>query len=322
MLIAAFRALTRQLLIIMAIIAICALIVRVVAGAEAALALLDLAILKMKGPWVWTFGFGLASFVMDSGRKLPATLDGILVTNETTAAALSRIERSTYHRNALRYTFPTTFLGAFLTAMYGIPQAGFSYVAIFAGVCAVYYIGAYLLFHFVEITLAFHCLFENMDSVEFKPRYSPLNLENLTTYLALSTTLGLVAIYAGFRGTLTAGFQFTHEVWRAFLTTPLILFLPGTLFYNYYPRYVLRKIVQHKVIRTMERLGAADEEGAKGLVYDLKECGALNAQILPFIDYKSVPSYVIAIAFAASVAYNNDPAVKTFVQYLLGKGSN
>jgi len=133
----------------------------------------------------------------------------------------------------------------FLTTTYGIPNSGFAYYVIFVGVCAIYYIAAFLLCHFVEVIFAFHELFESMETVEFRRVYSPLHLENLTSYLAMTTALGLVAIYAGFRGTLTAGFHFHHEAWKLFLSTPLILFLPGTLFYNYCPRYVLRKILQY-----------------------------------------------------------------------------
>jgi len=320
-LIAAFKSLWKQLLLISGILAVSALTAWVFDGKQAAIDLLNTAITKMKGPWVWTFGFGLASFITNRGRLLPAALDGVLFTNEGTATVLARIERSTFHWCALRYTVPITLLGILLTGFYGIPNKGISYYLIYAGVCAIYYIAAFLLFHFIEVTLAFHDLFESMESVDFKSVYNPLHLENLTTYLALTTTFGLIGIYAGFRGTLTAGFEFKHEVWRSFLSTPLILFLPGTLFYNYYPRYVLRKIVQHKVFKAMERLGSADEQNAKSLLLNLKECAFVNSQILPFLDYKSLPSYLIAICFVVSVAYNNDPAVQTFMKYLLNVGS-
>ena len=321
MLIAAFKSLCKQLIVISAILSVCYLLVLVVQGEDAALALVGTTVVGMKGPWVWTFGFGLASFITDRGRLLPAVLDGVLVPNEATLSAMARINQATRHRNAFSYTIPSTILGAFLTTAYGIPNKGISHVLIFLGVCMIYYIAAFLLFHFIEVTLAFNQLFESMDAVEFKRIYNPLHLENLTSYLALTTGLGLVAIYAGFRGTLTAGFEFHRDVWRMFLSTPLILFLPGTLFYNYYPRYVLRKILQHKVFRTMERLGAVENENTKSLLLDLKETAVLNSQILPFLDYKSLPSYLIAIFFAVSLAYSNDPAVKTFLNYILNLGS-
>ena len=307
--------------LISGILAACSLVAWVVDGKQAAVELLDTTILKMKGPWVWTFGYGLASFITYRGRLLPAALNGVIVANETTARVMARIERSTLHRSALWYTLPISLFGIVLTSFYGIPNKGISHYMIFVGICAIYYIAAFLLFHFVEVTLAFNDLFESMAAVDFKTVYNPLHLENLTTYLALTTAFGLTAIYAGFRGTLTAGFEFRDEVWRTFLSTPLILFLPGTLFYNYYPRYVLKKVVQHKVFKAMERLGSADEQNAKSLLLNLKECAFVNSQILPFLDYKSLPSYLIAVFFVVSVAYNNDPAVQTFVKFLLNVGS-
>ncbi len=322
MLLQAFKSLWTQLLVITGLVGVCSLVVWGLNGPDAALALITTTIVQMTGPWVWTFGYGLASFVRQRGRLVPAMLDGVLVSNEVTTAAMTRIEQSTLHSKAWRYTFPITLLGVFLTFVYGVPNRGIAYWMIFVGVCAIYYVAAYLLHHFVEIILAFHGLFESIENVEFRRVYSPLHLENLTTYLALTTALGLIALYGGFRGTLTAGFQFHHELWRAFLSTPIVLFLPGTLFYNYYPRYVLRKVVQYRVLKTMERLGSADNVDAKGLLLDLKENAVLSSQILPFLDYKSLPSYLLAIFFAVSLAYNSDPAVKVFIRYLFNLGSN
>jgi hypothetical protein len=321
MLIAAFKWLGIQLIVISGIIGICSLVVWFVDGRQAAMGLIDTTVLHMKGPWVWTFGVGLASFVMAHGPVLASALNGVLVSNEVTAAVTARIDRSTRHRNAYWYTLPITLLGVFLTYMYGIPNRGVAYTLLFLGLCSIYYIGAFLLFHFIEVTLAFHMLFESMDGVEFRRVYSPLHLENLTAYLAITTVLGLISIYAGFRGTVTAGFEFRQEVWRVFLVTPLVLFIPGTLFYDYYPRYVLRKILQHKVFRVMERLGASDEINARSLLLDLRESSTLSSQILPFVDYKTLPSYLIAVLFVISLAYNNDPAVKAFVEYVTNLGS-
>lgn len=321
MMIAAFKWLGFQLIVISVIIGAFSMLVWVVSGRQEALGFIDTAVLRMKGPWVWTFGYGLASFIMDRGRLLPSALNGVLVTNEVTAAVTARIDLSTRHRSAYRYTLPITLLGVFLTYVYGLPNRGLAYVLLFLCVCAIYYVAGFLLFHFLEVTFAFHILFESMDSVEFKRVYSPMHLENLTTYLAITTIIGLISIYAGFRGTVTAGFEFQHEVWRVFLVTPLVLFVPGTLFYDYYPRYVLRKILQHKVFKVMERLGASDGLDARSLVLDLKETSAASSHILPFVDYKTLPSYLIAVLFVISLAYNNDPAVKAFLEYLTKVGS-
>jgi hypothetical protein len=321
MVIAAFKWLGIQLTVICVMLGLFSLLVWIANGREEALSFIQTAVVGMKGPWVWTFGYGLAFFIMDRGRTLPAELKGVLVDNEIVAEVTARIDRSTRHRYAYPFTVPITLLGIFLTYVYGIPNRGLAYFLLYFCVLLIYYIGGFLLFHFVQVIFTFETLFNKMDSVEFKQIYSPLHLENFTSYLAITTIIGLISIYAGFRGTVTAGFVFQHEVWRIFLFTPIILFIPGTLFYDYYPRYVLRKIVQHKVFNLMARLGASDGSNANELVGKLKEAAAVNSQILPFVDYKTLPSYLIAIFFVISLAYNNDPAVKAFIQYITNSGA-
>jgi hypothetical protein len=319
---AAFRALASQFVVISGITAGAALVAWLVGGSQALNDTLAIGIARMKGPWVWTFGFGLASFVVRRGRALPLDIQGIFQPSEAVAKVTSRIDRASRHRYAWKYTAPITALGAVLTIAYELPTSGIAYFILFLGVCAIYYVASFLLFNFVEVTRAFDELLDSDSIVEFRQVYSPLHIENITTYLALTTAIGLIAIYAGFRGTLTTGFKFQNDMWRVFLSVPIILFLPGTLFYNYYPRYVLRKLLQHKVFRTMERLGAADADDptARKLVLDLKEAVALNSQILPFLDYKSLPAYLLAIGFGLSLAYQNDGVVKQFVDFLTHLG--
>ena len=321
MMIAAFKWLGIQLVVICVMLGVFSFLVLLINGPQEALGFIETAVVGMKGPWVWTFGYGLAFFIMDRGRTLPLDLNGVLVPTELTAKVGQRIDASTRHSNALRYTVPLTLLGVFLTYVYGIPNKGMAYVLLYICVLLIYYVSGFLLFHFIEVTLAFKMLFDSMDGVEFKKIYSPLHLENITSYLAITTVVGLISIYAGFRGTVTAGFEFQHEVWRVFLITPLILFVPGTLFYDYYPRYVLRKILQHKVFELMARLGASDGSDASSLVDKLQRASATESQILPFVDYKTLPSYLIAVFFVISLAYNNDPAVKAFLEYLTHMGS-
>jgi hypothetical protein len=316
MLIAAFKSLGIQLIVISVIIGGFSLLVWLVDGRQEALAYLQTSVVGMKGPWVWTFGYGLASFIRDRGRAIPLELEGVLVSNDLVHKVMKRIGASTYHLNAWPYTVPLTLLGVFLTYVYGIPNRGLAYFLLYFCVLLIYYISGYLLFHFIEVTFSFKMLFDEMNRVEFKKIYSPMHLENLTSYLAITTVVGLISIYAGFRGTVTAGFEFHHEVWRVFLLTPLILFVPGTLFYDYYPRYVLRKIVQHKVFELMAKLGGSDGSDASSLVDKLQRASAVDSQILPFVDYKTLPSYLIAILFVINLAYNNDPTVRAFVQAL------
>jgi hypothetical protein len=55
MLVAAFKWLAIQLIVISALIAVCGLLVWLFQGREDALQLIENAVVRMKGPWVWTF---------------------------------------------------------------------------------------------------------------------------------------------------------------------------------------------------------------------------------------------------------------------------
>ncbi|MBA4072714.1 MAG: hypothetical protein C0497_12890 [Gemmatimonas sp.] len=318
MIIVAFRCLARQLVVISGALVVVAGLVWLTADRAAALRLLETGVVDMNGLWVWTLGYGLASFVTTQGRRLSLDVDGVLEPSNTIADAVKRINAATWHRSALRYTVPITLIGAVLTAGYGLPGGWVAATFTYLAVCSIYYVGGFLLFHFVEVILSFHTLLERQDDVQFRRVYSPIHLENLTNYLAITTALGIAGIYAGFRGTLTAPFAIESRLFMASLTAPLILFLPGTLLYNYYPRYVLRKILQYKVFNTMQRLGGTDDPDARTLVIELRENAVLNSQILPFLDYKSLPSYLLAVFFALSLAFNNDPTVRAFVLKVLG----
>lgn len=321
MLLAAFRALFVQFAVISAICAAAAGLAWFVGGPAAANDVMNIGIWRMKGPWVWTFGWGLAAFVAVRGPLIALDVGGLFEPGDVVARAVLRVDRACRHRFALKFTIPITIIGVISTVGYALPTQGVPYAILFAGICSIYYVGAFLLFHFVEVVMAFNDLLEGESDVSFRRLYSPLHLENLTSYLGITTALGLLGIYAGFRGTLTAGFAFQQDFWKVFLTVPLILFLPGTLFYNYYPRYVLRKLLQHKVFQTMERLSRADDLSVRDLILDLREAVAATTQTLPFLDYKSLPGYLLAIFFGLSLAYNSDPAVKAFVSSLLGLDS-
>src|SRR5260370_30081736 len=181
MMIAAFKWLGIQLVVICVMLGVFSCLVLVINGREEALGFLQTAVVGMKGPWVWTFGYGLAFFIMDRGRALPLALDGVLVPSELTTKVSHRIAASTYHANALRYTVPLTLLGVFLTYAYGIPNRGVAYVLLYLCVLLIYYISGFLLFHFIEVTFAFKMLFDSMDQVEFRQIYIPIHLERITS---------------------------------------------------------------------------------------------------------------------------------------------
>jgi ABC-type uncharacterized transport system permease subunit len=78
MLVAAFRALALQLIVIAIMVAVCATLVLIVQGPDAAIALLTTSVVGMKCPWVWTFGFGLATFIKRQGGSFAEALNGAI----------------------------------------------------------------------------------------------------------------------------------------------------------------------------------------------------------------------------------------------------
>lgn len=316
MLFEGFKCLAIHLFTITLLLATTFLVIHLFQGEKHAIEFLTVTVSGMKAPWVWTFGWGLALFIQRQGMAVPISLNAILSSGTVMAMATARIENSIFHRKAVPYTTFTTAIGLPLTYLYGIPNSGLAYILIFLGILSIYYIAGYILYHFVEVSMSFHYILQMMDDVRFKTSYSPLHIENLTTYLALTTTIGLTAVYAGFRGTLTAGFTFPYDDLRPLLSTPLILFLPATLLYNYYPRYVLRKIAHYHIFMNLQNLSVGSKINARSLLLEVKEYVILSSQIIPFLDHKNIPSYFIAILFVFSLVYNYDPSVKNFFDFL------
>jgi hypothetical protein len=312
------RCLGIQLLAILGILAAASCGTALASSPARAIRLLELAIRDCQGLWVWTLGWGLVQFVHREALGFANDLAKLFDPSEPVANMVGRIERSRSHREALVVTLPITALGLLLTISYQVPLGGGARWLVILGITSIYYAAAFLLWHFLGVMRGFNALYASIDSVRFQEYSSPRHLERVMNYLTLTTTVGVAAIYAGFRGTLTAGFLFPSEVLRSFLVTPLVLFLPATLLYNFHPRYVLRSILQHSLFSAMKRIRESNVDDAKSLLLDIRDLGMTNAQVLPFMDYKSVPSYIIAVLFVVSLAYHNDPAVQGFFGYLLG----
>ncbi len=318
MLYSLLRCLAVQLITILAILAGLAAGIAIVQGADDGSRFLELTVHDLQGLWVWTFGWGLALFIRREGLGFGNSLVSLFEPSDALSTMVGMIEQSTSHRRALALTGPISAFGFLLTVSYSIPTDRWWRWLVVLGITSIYYVAAFILWHFLGVIRAFNVLYNEIEFVRFRAESNPVHLEAALNYLTITTTLGVAAIYAGFRGTLTAGFRFPTGALRTFLVTPLVLFLPATLLYNFHPRYVLRTILQHSLFAAMKRIREANPEDMRSLLLDIRDLGITNAQILPFMDYKSLPSYIIAILFVLSLAYHNDPTVRDFFVYLLG----
>ncbi|WP_157046976.1 hypothetical protein [Maridesulfovibrio salexigens] len=284
---------------------------------EYALRFLEITVLDMNGLGVWCCGVGLMFYVTKHGKEIAQDLNMVFTPSKAIFDVISKIEKSTLHKKGIFITGPVTLVGVFLTFHYTAPHYGASAFIIYAAVVFIYYTASFLLYHFCMIIAAFNSVYRDAEGLQIEKDVNGFNLENVSSYLSLTSTVGLLAIYFGFRGTVTAGFSYSNPIWEYFLVTPLILFLPGTFFYNFYPRHVLKKIFQYKIFSKLLSITTKDDLDIKNSILEIKEASLLNSQIAPFADYKNIPSYLVGIMFLLNVVFAHDPAIKEFIAKFL-----
>ncbi len=311
-----FKSLVYQLSVAVIIAIVAATTQLLLYNKDYALRFLEIAIIDMNGLGVWCFGVGLMFFVGKVGNMIAQELNETFQSSPSLFEIVAKIEKSTRHKDALILTAPIATLGGVIVLNCNVPHFGISSVFISIGVVFIYYTASYLLYHFFMIISAFHTMYKNIDGVHLESQLNSLHLENISSYLAQTSSVGLLAIYFGFRGTVTAGFIFSHPIWKFFLVTPLILFLPGTLFYNFYPRHVLKKLLRYKIFNKLMAIAANDDVDVKNAIVEIKGVSLMDAQVAPFVDYKNLPSYLIGVLFLMNIVYDYDPVIRSFFQFI------
>ena len=278
-----------------------------------ALDFIKICLVNFNGLVVGAFGYGFMHFITTTSRLFSLSVDRTISGNGK-APSIDLLEKANSHKSALFLTMPITVIGTTIAFLHSVPHYGASYVIITFGISSVYYTGAYLLYYFLTVIRAFNQAHLSMNSVKIS-KADPIQIENLGNYLTLTTTIGVICIYTGFRGTLTAGFTMPYEWTRFLLTTPLILFLPITLLYNFYPRHVLRRLLQHQIFSHLRKIEEYNKEELSSVFLEIKDITMTYAKILPFFDFKTLPSYLIGIAFLVSLVEERDPVVQEFIKY-------
>ncbi len=154
-----------------------------------------------------------------------------------------------------------------------------------------------------------------------------MELETIDSFFVITSTIGIIAIYIGFRGTLTANFINTPEVFKNLLILPTILYLPATLCYSFYPRYVLRKVVECDVLCRIEEF-EKDAENAgsmtfkdglelRKLILELKEKMITEYRATPLLSIKDTPSLTISMILVLQIVFQKDSTVSNFFRDLL-----
>ncbi len=272
-------------------------------------------------------GYGLLWYVLREGRNLLAMLNnaiGIQNLEPVKVVVYSRRANSWMWRNLI--AIPITIVGAFLLWHSEFPLSGFAKYYLAVSAMSIYYVGACILVFFVFVLLMFKAIEESLEVQDLHKKVSPLEYASINNFLALTATMGVFAIYFGFRGTLTANFGVAgfEDSLRRFFILPLGLFLPATLVYSFYPRFVLKKLHDHQIlaqIRIFEDLKLASQKKratakerleVEKLLSEIKEKLVAERKQLPIIGYKDSPSLALVILMILQLIFQNDKIVRDF----------
>lgn len=304
-----------------------------VQGDRIAIGLAKAWIFDFNGVIVGALGYGLMLFVRWEGRTVLAQLDQLLVLPDELKPELVAAQQralSWWWTNLV--AVPTTLIGATILWNCGYPLHGFAQVYLAICSSSIYYVATSILAYFL-FTLGMFNRLESASDLGLALRFeaagpkAQIRLETIDFFFVLTSTVGIFAIYAGFRGTLTANFQHTPEIFRDLLILPLILYLPATLCYSLYPRYVLRKISERETIRRIEEtLGSiqppanADVEVSlqlRKLALEVREKMLQERKAPPLLGLKDAPSLTLSLVILVQFIWHSDKIVSDFLARFL-----
>lgn len=298
-------------------------------GADMAMGLLRSWVFDFNGIAVGALGYGLMFFVRSGGRSVLAQLNTLLDLPPELAQRLARRQgQSTSWRWANLISIPATLLGGLILWNCGYPLEGFAQYYLAACSISIYYVATNILVFFLFTLAMFRELEEASDQgpepeLARADRAARIHIENIDFFFVLASTLGVIAIYVGFRGTLTANFEGTPDVFKDLLILPVALYLPATLCYSFYPRYVLRKVCERDTLRRIdETLAAAntlpnDDVHAslefRKLILEVKEKMIQEHRSPSILSLKDAPSLTLSLVILVQFLWQSDTIVKNFI---------
>jgi hypothetical protein len=206
---------------IVVVITICALITYIVQTEQMAVDLVQSAVFNFNGVFVGAFGYGLLTLVYFSGKRMLAMLNGVLdVPDDHMPQYARHLERATSLRWWLMIVAPLTAVGATVLWYAGFPLMGWARFCLAVGVMSIYIVGSAILAFYVYTILLFHFIEEHAGystkpRIRLKCSFASMDLQAIDSFFIVSATLGVISIYLGFRGTLTANFTGTTELFAS-----------------------------------------------------------------------------------------------------------
>jgi hypothetical protein len=307
-----------------------ALIIYFTQGEQAALFFIETSIVKFNGILVGATGYGLLAFVHSSGKRMLSVLLNVVSIPDGYATGLAaRVVRVTSWIWVLLLAVPMTIIGGTVLWRAGFPLRGFARIYLATATISIYFVASSILAFYVYIILLFRYL-EQYSVTGVQPRFqlkcsfASMDLQTIDSFFVISSTIGVAAIYFGFRGTLTANFVGTTELFRKLMVLPLVFYLPATLCYSLYPRYVLRQISECDTLQIVEafELQAAGHElkdfktnlELRKLILDIKEKMINDRRAVPLLSLKDAPSLTMSILIVIQLLAQKDSVVANFLQ--------
>jgi len=299
-------------------------------GPHVALGLIDSWLFKFDGILVGGTGYGLLFFIRRYGNTVLAQLTNIVQAPASLAPELLRYSsRSLSWRWCALISVPLTTAGGILLWECGFPLEGFAKIYLALCTISIYVVASCILTFLIFMLALFRFIEENSrnhQGVRFssKSGSSHMELETLDSFFVITATMGLIAIYVGFRGTLTANFVGENDFYRRLLIMPVIFYLPAALLYSFYPRYVMRRMRERDIMITLDQFEQRAEEAGfktvvaeleyRKLLLDLKEKLRAETNASAILGFKDAPSLTISLLIVIQFLTNQDPAVSEFLQ--------
>lgn len=219
-----------------------------------------------------------------------------------------------------------TLIGGIVLVHAGIPLSGFAHWYLSAAVISYYLIGGYILMVFVSILSVFAYV-DDHASPDAEHRFSlnvplrSIGIKTIDAYLIISALLGLLAIYHAFRTTLVA-FAGAEKPYYELMILPLFFFVPATLVFSFYPRYVMREVWDSDTYVLLERVasdslldGNADPKSQlelRKLLIEVKAQVAVERKSVPLLTLKDAPALTLAVFTVIQFVVQKDPVLVNF----------
>jgi hypothetical protein len=225
-----------------------------------------------------------------------------------------------------------TVIGGFIANGAGIPLKGFAHAYLSVMVISFYFVGAYGLMFIVGVLNLFRFIDTHSDSasderIKLKTPFLAQGIQTIDLFLVVSSGMCILAVYVCFRGTLTAFAGAPPAFYKA-LIIPVFFYLPASLVYSFYPRYVLRQVWENDTFAAIERFAEEtrmevtpdlkERLELRKLILDVKEKMLAERRALPLLSFKDAPTLTMALLIAIQLVAQKDPIVSVFLG-LVGK---